>query len=261
MGVVSGIFTVTRNDAQSKPLSTQFALDVNYTLGGTAVTGTDYDVYVGGKLASITSVNGTGTKQRILRIPANIASVAVEIRPKANVLLDLTRSVTFTVGAPTPSTQTTIYGVNYTPPTAYSVKSSQTTDEVDISDKPTVFLSQATADRTVVLGSGRAGGLTFNRQGSGLADGMVVPITLTGLGKYGVDYWLYQDATTRSPRLPIHGSMVFPAGITSVHVSVVPIVHAGTATLDPVIVMLNATSYYQYPSSTFRGVVNIVRTY
>ena len=243
---ISGCFTVTRRDSNGDPLVSSTALDVTFSLGGSAVTGTDYKVYVGGALLPVKTVNGV--VQGTVTIPAWNSATRVEVRPIPNKIVDGTRTVTFSiVDAPAPDTNSTN---SLGQVRAYVVSNSQRNALVEIFDKETVYLTQNPIDRTAVMG-GKNGYITLNRMGSGLDCGLAVPLTYSGGAVYGVDYRVYYAGVeTRT-------QAVFPKGVVQIRLTLVPIKHAITSNVLPVIITVPSQIYLQTAASTYRGVINI----
>ena len=236
LSTIYGVFTVSRG------VVTSFDLPLNFNFGGTAVAGTDYNIYVDGQLSDAT----------LLTIPAYRSKIEVAIMPIPNSNVEGNRTVTLTIQN---ATQPSNNGTTIQQPIAYNVLSGARTGTITIYDKETVFLSQSPSDRTAVRG-GKSGSITFNRQGSGLAQGLFVVFGVSGPAKRDRDYVLYQEKTALSPRRKITSSnyICFPAGITQVKVSV-----DAPVSVDPMILTIKGSPYYQFASTTYRSVVNILK--
>jgi len=280
MAPYSGYFNVVRYDALSNPNVTNFPLVVNYDLGGTAATGTDYNIFINGVLSNPSGANnspdsaslgnGGGTKTTTpgtITIPAGASSAVLEVRPISNAIIDYTRTVVLHIENPALVTQKKLDGITFAPPSAYAQRSDLVTDTVYVLDKPTVYLSQFAVDRSAyvagttgrVVSGGQNGRITVNREGSGLGNAIRVPFTVGGMAKLGTDYRLHQDSTSKSAgRWITDGEVTIPANLTSVTVQIVPINHSHMRMVDPMILTVSATSYFQCPATSRRASVNIL---
>ena len=173
---VPGLFTITRSPVTPSPLT------VHYTVGGTAVNGTDYT-------AIPTSVI----------IPANAASTTITVAPKNNKIYKPTQTILLTL---TPVA--TAYSVDPTNPNATvtlthdepTVAVAPTQNALEPNGNPGIFTLTATRPTGVLP----ATGLPLP------AVTVKVPYTVAGTAKNGTDY-------TLSPASP--ASLTIPAGATT----------------------------------------------
>ena len=246
LGLMSGYFTLTRSDTQSNPLRSGTGLNLNCTIGGTAVSGSDYNLYVAGSLVQLSSSNNG--QYATIRISTNSPSVRVEVRPIANRVVEGTRTVTLSINDPVTAQNN---GNTVSTAASYTVATAARSALVSIYDKQTLYFTQNSTDRTAIMG-GKYGYITVNRSGSGLKNVLIAPIVPSGTAQYGVDYRIYQGAVER------RSSVVFPAGTTSVRLTIKPIKHTTGYNVLPLVLTLPATTYYQTSSNTYRGIVNIL---
>ena len=258
-GPVKGYFTISRNNAPG------YALDVACSLGGTAVSGTDFIAYSPPPSAT-SGTHVLSGSQGIVTIPAGQSSVLVEIRPIANLLIDGQRAVNLTL---TPATAPANNGTSIQQPLAYSIASGGGTDIVTIGDKMTAYLSQALADRTATRSTGKMGRMIFNRKGD-LTQPVTVNYSLAGLAKYGVDYKLVvkpikptigttSTAVVTSSLGKFKGKISFAPGVEAVALYVVPIKVTPSLSVASVIVSITGSTAYQFSDTVSKSTVNIYR--
>lgn len=148
-GSDTGTFTITRTNVRATPMT------VNYTVGGSAANGTDYNTVVG----SVT-------------IPANSASATVRVTPKDDTVRENPETVVLTLSSNT----------------AYNVDSTKRASTVTIADNDSgTAVSIATTDATASEPGTDTGTFAISRTGS-LSASLTVNYTVGGSAINGTDY-------------------------------------------------------------------------
>jgi hypothetical protein len=163
-GSDTGTFTIRRTG----PLDT--ALTVNFTLGGSAIKGTDYS-----------------TISNSVTIPANASSATVRVTPKDDVLTEATETVKLTLSS------STAYSID-------STKSSATVNILDNDpiDKPAISIAatDGTASESAV-GPTSSGAFTLSRSKATSAP-LVISLGIGGSATVNSDYRLQVYGATAS---------------------------------------------------------------
>jgi len=179
-GADTGAFTISRTG------STASALTVNYTLGGTAVNGTDYQ-----------SLSGSAT------IPASVSSATVVVTPIDDAGLEGAETVALTVSADT----------------AYTVGSpgnaAVTIADNDQPPPPETAVSVIVTDDAAAEAGNDTGTFTISRTG-GNASALTVNYSLSGTASSGTDYETLPGTVTIPEGSPSATVTVIPVDDTAV---------------------------------------------
>jgi len=210
-GPNNGTFTISRTGATST------ALQVNYTMSGTAANGTDYAALAGTAI-----------------IPIGSASVAVTVVPIADsntegsetAILTLSSDAAYQLGSPSNAT-------------------------VNISDPPPPppppppgppVITIAATDATAHESGGDTGLYTISRTGDTSAP-LVVRYLITGTATAGTDYDWLEGAPSK-----LNGNVTIPAGSSTKTIQVTPRTDSSNEGAETVIVTIRTDADYQVGS-------------
>jgi hypothetical protein len=210
-----GQFTITRDGDLTNPLT------VNYTVGGTAVAGTQYQALSG----SVTIAAGQPSAT-VTVIPIDDGGEGTNT--SSTVVLTLSSSSSYQVGAPTSTGGTAAGG----------------SDTVTIDDDDLPQVSIAASTPLAVESTATPGAFTISIDNPQTSD-LTIPYTVSGTAVSGTDY------------TALTGSTTIPAGQTSVVVTVTPLNDPAEVGLTTIQLALTAGSGYQLTASP-RATVSIV---
>lgn len=211
----NGVFRISARGAGTG------AITVNYTMGGTAVAGTDYNI-TGIGSTTITLNNGAEVTKDISVVPVN------------NAAADPLRTITMTL---TPNAA------------AYQMfaPTSSATMWLKDDDQPTVYVdAHQTTTPPTISENGGASKFYLSRTGSTTAP-LTVNFTLGGTGVNGTDYTTVANSTTITGT---SGSATIAAGSTGVDVTITSVNNATFTGTRTIILSLAAGSYSAGPAAT-----------